>query len=262
MVTVFDGAAWIWGAATLPGSLERALLTGGWLRHASPIASPRRDAIERLAVVVPAHDEVAGIARMIAGLLACKARMVQRMVWVRQMLERFLGPELVEDDRSPVLLGEPLWSKPAVGHLPLEGFAAMSRPQVVNLHSRGHEVGSHTLSHPVLPRLDDRELRHEVTGSKHQLETWLDAPVPGFCYPNGDHDERSVRAVSEAGYSYACTTLPGLHTGASDPFRIARVDVTPGAVTGPTGSASLTALRAEICGWHEALRGLRAGSRG
>jgi len=57
-------------AATLPGTLELGLLTVGSLMEAD---SPRGEpgACGKLAVVVPAHDEEAGIADCVRSLLAC-----------------------------------------------------------------------------------------------------------------------------------------------------------------------------------------------
>lgn len=68
------------------------------------------------------------------------------------------------------------------------------------------EVGSHTMSHPRLGGLREEELEREVEDSKSVLETILDAPVEGFCYPYGSLDAAAVRAVSRAGYAYGCAT--------------------------------------------------------
>ncbi|MEM1416379.1 MAG: glycosyltransferase family 2 protein [Myxococcota bacterium] len=57
-------------AVTLPGTLELAFLTAGSLRPPRPKPSTRRP-IGRLAVVIPAHDEEAGIAACVASLKAC-----------------------------------------------------------------------------------------------------------------------------------------------------------------------------------------------
>lgn len=140
------------------------------------------------------------------------------------------------------------------GPPPLEGFEPLSREQVRDLHRRGHEVGSHTLGHPLLPLLEAGQLEREVAGSRAVLESWLAAPVAGFCYPNGDHDPRSLAAVRAAGYAYACTTLPGLHRPGDDPLRVARVDVTPQRVSGPGGRYDPLAFRSEVCAWHELWR--------
>ncbi len=141
----------------------------------------------------------------------------------------------------------------AGGPPPLKGFEPLTRAQVADLHRRGHEVGSHSLSHPLLPQLDERALQHELSGSRVLLEEWIGARVHGFCYPNGDHDERSVQAVRAAGYAYACTTAPGLNRG-GDALRLTRCDITPQRVSDASGRFDRTAFRAELCTLHEVWR--------
>ena len=136
---------------------------------------------------------------------------------------------------------------------PLRGFEPLTRAQVVDLHRRGHEIGSHSLSHPLLPQLDECSLQQELSGSRLLLEEWIGARVDGFCYPNGDHDERSVQAVRAAGYSYACTTAPGLNRG-GDVLRLTRCDITPQRVSDASGQFDRTAFRAELCTLHEVWR--------
>lgn len=143
----------------------------------------------------------------------------------------------------------------AVDRLPPDPrFRGMTPAQVADLAKRGHEIGSHTVSHEILPLADDVELRRELVDSRRTLEQWTGAPVRGFCYPNGSHDERVAAAVREAGYAYACTTLPPGRAPSDDPFRLARRDLTPSRVSTASGAFSLTSFRAELAGLQEALR--------
>jgi cellulose synthase/poly-beta-1,6-N-acetylglucosamine synthase-like glycosyltransferase len=60
-------------ASSLPGTIELALLTAGALLYGhEPKAAPGPQPGLRLCVVVPAHDEAAGIAGCVRGLLACR----------------------------------------------------------------------------------------------------------------------------------------------------------------------------------------------
>ncbi|HVS17811.1 MAG TPA: polysaccharide deacetylase family protein [Planctomycetota bacterium] len=127
-------------------------------------------------------------------------------------------------------------------------FRAMRVEQVVDLHRSGHEIGCHTVSHAMLPQLDDVELRRELEDSRDALANWIGEPVAGFCYPNGDHDDRSVAAVARAGYSHACTTRNGIHRPGDDPFRIRRIEIAPGRVLERAGRLDVTAFRRELCG--------------
>lgn len=89
----------------------------------------------------------------------------------------------------------------------------------------GHEIGSHSSSHPILPRVDDDTLRDEVEGSRQRLEEQVQQPVVSFCYPNGDHDERVVLAVKQAGYTQAVTTRYGINRRHAPPWTMRRIDL-------------------------------------
>ena len=91
----------------------------------------------------------------------------------------------------------------------------------------GHEVGSHSLHHPLLPQCSDSELRQELEGSKALLEEKLQSPVETFCYPNGDADARVAAATAAAGYRCAVTTVPGTNGLTTDPYRLRRFDIHP-----------------------------------
>ncbi len=133
------------------------------------------------------------------------------------------------------------------GSPPVEGFEALSIAEVVDLDRNGHELGSHTVTHAVLTALDDAGLEGEVEASRTTLAAWLGTGVAGFCYPNGDWDERVAAAVDRAGHLYACTTRGGVHRHGDDPFRIPRVDVVADRVTNTSRRFDPTAFRRELC---------------
>lgn len=76
--------------------------------------------------------------------------------------------------------------------------------QILDL-AQDFEIGSHTLTHPVLTRLSPDDVRRELVDSRQHLEDLTGRAVPSFCYPRGAHDATTVRAVRLAGYSYART---------------------------------------------------------
>jgi len=88
----------------------------------------------------------------------------------------------------------------------------------------GWEVGSHTVSHPDLTRLDAAARVRELEESKADLEQRLQAPVRSFAYPYGRLD-RAVRDAAARHYDLACTTRLAYHAGAGDPLRIDRIDM-------------------------------------
>ncbi len=71
--------------------------------------------------------------------------------------------------------------------------------------ARRHEIGAHTLTHPVLTQIDLSAARREITASRDWLQDVIGAPVSAFCYPKGALNP-SVRAlVAEAGFTVART---------------------------------------------------------
>jgi len=101
----------------------------------------------------------------------------------------------------------------------------VSWTQLVEIGRAGFEIGAHSVSHPYLANLSDRELRDEVTQSKVALERELGLTVEAFSYPYGQWDGRVLEAVEAAGYQVAVTVDRGWVTGASDVYRLPRLPV-------------------------------------
>ena len=87
----------------------------------------------------------------------------------------------------------------------------MTRSQILELDRMGMEIGSHTVNHAILPRLDEPEARRELIDSRKTLEDLLGKPVPAFCFPKGRFNTRTSKLAREAGYKLARTTM-GFHT--------------------------------------------------
>lgn len=101
----------------------------------------------------------------------------------------------------------------------------MTREQLRAWHAAGMEVGAHTRTHPHLSRCDDATLRDEIGGSKRELEDAIGAPIPQFCYPYGDHDDRVVAEVRDAGFAAATTTRRGRARPGDDAWRLPRIPI-------------------------------------
>jgi len=69
-------------------------------------------------------------------------------------------------------------------------------------------IGSHTLTHPILPGMPAAELEAEVRDSRRLLERGLQRPVELFAYPNGDHDAGVAACVGKY-YRAAVTAARG-----------------------------------------------------
>lgn len=137
---------------------------------------------------------------------------------------------------------------------PAGHYRIMTGAQIRALSAQGHEIGSHSLTHPILTGLSDDALAMELSGSRRLLEEITGRPVEGFCYPNGDHDDRVVEAVRRAGYSWACTAAGGRNGPATPQHRLRRIDVTARAVCSSSGAWDVAAFRAQVNRLHEVFR--------
>jgi peptidoglycan/xylan/chitin deacetylase (PgdA/CDA1 family) len=91
------------------------------------------------------------------------------------------------------------------------------------LSEQGWEIGSHTCSHPHLPKLDGAMLKGELTESKERIEQELGRPCTSLAYPYGDVDQRVRDTAGEAGYR-AAGTIPRVLTSA-EPLRWPRTPI-------------------------------------
>ncbi len=102
----------------------------------------------------------------------------------------------------------------------------MTPDQVRSLVARGMDVGAHTVTHPILTRLDDAAACAELAASKRALEELLGRPVPLLAYPNGvpgqDYDARHVAMARKCGFSAAVSTAWGSASVASDRYQLPR----------------------------------------
>lgn len=73
---------------------------------------------------------------------------------------------------------------------------------VVELY-RGHEVASHTFSHPYLDNLSEWEIMKEMAADKYLLERLIGAEVAGFAAPFTYYSEVIARCAKRCGFTYA-----------------------------------------------------------
>jgi phosphatidylinositol alpha-1,6-mannosyltransferase len=103
------------------------------------------------------------------------------------------------------------------------GFDATS---VRTLHSKGFEIGAHTVHHPILNECTAQQARAEIADCKAELEGIIGGPVHAFAYPNGrpgrDFSHEHVAMVKAAGYRTAVTTSIGVARTGTDPFQLPR----------------------------------------
>jgi len=123
--------------------------------------------------------------------------------------------------------------------------------QLREMESAGIEIGSHTVTHPLLTRVTEDRLRLELEQSRGRLEERLGHPVTQFCYPNGAYDRTVRDAVARAGYRLAVTSEDGLNDATIDPLAIRRIH---------NEEQNLTHFLQSTSGFEEAKNALRSKS--
>ncbi len=102
----------------------------------------------------------------------------------------------------------------------------MTSHQLRELSRAGMQIGAHTVSHPILSRLDSDATRAEVIRGRDFLESTLQQRVGLFAYPNGqpgtDYSKETVQVVREAGFDAAFTTAWGAASRESDHLQLPR----------------------------------------
>jgi peptidoglycan/xylan/chitin deacetylase (PgdA/CDA1 family) len=88
------------------------------------------------------------------------------------------------------------------------------------------EIGSHTVTHPILSSVTDEESFAELTRSRAQIEDGIGRSVRSFCFPNGmpgDFRPSQVRQVAEAGYDCSVIAQFGMVSNSSDRYQMPRI---------------------------------------
>lgn len=125
--------------------------------------------------------------------------------------------------------GIPAVAFPIAAMVDRPGFASGS--QLRELVAAGVQIGSHTMTHRRLGRLDPQVALMELADSRAMLEDIIGRPVRALAYPFGTKDAIAPwlgPLVAQAGYSVAFTSLHGPVTTAADPMFVPRVKVEGG----------------------------------
>lgn len=108
--------------------------------------------------------------------------------------------------------------KVSIPQCPPVEFSPVSWEQLSQMSVAGIEIGSHSLSHPVLSALDAGTIMKEILESKEIIEKKLQRQVKTIAYPFGgakDYNNQVIREVKRSGYSVAVVAhggLPSLET--------------------------------------------------
>jgi peptidoglycan/xylan/chitin deacetylase (PgdA/CDA1 family) len=136
---------------------------------------------------------------------------------------RALGPyldrvaEATGSGRAPCMVADGQW---------------MTWRMARELLAAGMHVGGHTVTHPILARLEPDLQRREILGCRERLQAELGIPMRWFSYPNGDRgsfDAHTRAALADAGVELAFSFDGGYRpAGAFDPYDVPRIAAGPG----------------------------------
>lgn len=123
----------------------------------------------------------------------------------------------------PSLVGKSGHWRGGLGEVP--AFPLMDWPTLRSLgETPSVRLGAHTLTHPVLPCLDDVELEAEVVRSADEIQRKVGRRPTSFAYPYGALDDRAVR-VASATFDVCVTTRFDLVPRVPDLARVPRLDM-------------------------------------
>jgi peptidoglycan/xylan/chitin deacetylase (PgdA/CDA1 family) len=158
---------------------------------------------------------------------------------IGQLMKEYLGDDFDFTDikstinsckgLTSIKLSELTQSLSAIDQPPIPNWAGMMNwEQIKILSDKGHEIGSHTRTHPILTEIDNEgDLLNEINESKTIIEEQISKEVHSFCYPNGDQDKYIHDIVCKSGYKNAVITDIGINETLDNPMSIKRVDIDP-----------------------------------
>ena len=102
----------------------------------------------------------------------------------------------------------------------------LQEAEVAEIARRGHDVGAHTVNHPILRELAEIDARREIEESGRWVADVIGSYPKSFAYPNGrpdrDYNASHVSMVRDAGFELAVSTSWGCASGRSDIYQLPR----------------------------------------
>lgn len=101
----------------------------------------------------------------------------------------------------------------------------MDAAELRAVQAAGVTIGCHALTHTPMTQISDAELVKETAEARQILSEAIGSDVALFAYPHGAQGERERRAVADAGFVAACSTVPGFNRQPANLFALRRIDV-------------------------------------
>ena len=130
----------------------------------------------------------------------------------------FVCPGLIDLPES--VRGQAVLENVLLGRRPPrpEGLELMTWDDLRELTALGHAIGSHTLTHRALPRLETAAMEEEVSRSSERIERRLGHRPRWFAYPFGDIDSIGSRelGIIRRSYRFCRSGIRGLNGPRTD----------------------------------------------
>ena len=86
------------------------------------------------------------------------------------------------------------------------GKGGLTWDEIREIKDAGNIIGSHSINHNNMAKMDEQTLINELTISKNLIETNINTEVKYFAYPGGAYSQKTIEALKETGYLAAVTT--------------------------------------------------------
>ncbi|HWC77686.1 MAG TPA: polysaccharide deacetylase family protein [Blastocatellia bacterium] len=106
---------------------------------------------------------------------------------------------------------------------PPREFSSVTWDHVREMDTAGIEIGSHTVTHPILTNVAIDRVRDELSESRERIESVVGHAARLFCYPNGGYNAAVKREAAQAGYICAVVSEPGFNDSGCDPMALRRI---------------------------------------
>lgn len=101
----------------------------------------------------------------------------------------------------------------------------LSETQLLEMHSAGMEIGSHSCTHCFMDSINDDQLNYELIHSKNYLTDLLNKPSNTLAYPYGKYNQKVIEAAKATGYQVAFTTRTGSGLIENDLLQVRRIAI-------------------------------------
>jgi peptidoglycan/xylan/chitin deacetylase (PgdA/CDA1 family) len=120
------------------------------------------------------------------------------------------------------VVGAPMrWLKQEIGF----ELQAADWPALWAAEKAGMRCEAHSITHPLLGRLDAAACRDELARGRAMLEDGLGHSVTHLAYPFGSYSPETCAIARETGYTTACTTVEAIANVGDDLLALPRVPV-------------------------------------